>query len=147
MKVPKLIICTVVIYIIFLNLTFAQSNFYKITNFTTYDGLPSNEVFTTFQDNEGFIWVGTKLGVSKFDGYSFQNYGFNDGLKDLTISQITQDELGCIWVCSVYGNIYKLVNYKFESYIFQECIDDYKAQFAYISGFEMNIRGVEIILN
>ncbi len=141
MKVPRLIICTVVIYIIFLNLTLAQSNFYKITNFTTYDGLPSNEVFTTFQDNEGFIWVGTKLGVSKFDGYSFQNYGFNDGLKDLTISQITQDELGCIWVCSVYGNIYKLVNNKFESYIFQECIDDYKAQFAYISGFEMNIRG------
>ncbi|MBK6544998.1 MAG: histidine kinase [Saprospiraceae bacterium] len=124
-----------------LKLISAQTEVYNITNFTTYHGLPSNEVFTTFQDSEGFIWVGTKLGVSKFDGYSFQNYGFNDGLKDLTISQITQDELGFIWVCSVYGNIYKLVNNKFEAYIFQECIDDYKAQFAYISGFEMNIRG------
>lgn len=133
----RFIICAIFIFGYFFNLSNAQSDYYKISNLTTYDGLPSNEVFTTFQDKDGFIWVGTKLGVSKFDGYTFQNFGISEGLKDLTISHITQDEEGIIWVGSVWGNLYKLINNNFVAYEFQECIDDYKLKFTYISGFEV----------
>ncbi|MEL7120118.1 MAG: response regulator [Bacteroidota bacterium] len=42
------------------------------------DGLPSNDIKEILQDEQGFIWMTTiKNGVSRFDGYSFQNFGFD----------------------------------------------------------------------
>ena len=38
------------------------------------DGLPQNSVRTIILDHKGFLWIGTKSGVSRFDYYEFKNY-------------------------------------------------------------------------
>lgn len=48
--------------------------------FRTYsvmDGLTSNTVWSVTQDQQGFMWFGTKNGISRFDGYQFKAYQFN----------------------------------------------------------------------
>ncbi|MEN0050595.1 MAG: two-component regulator propeller domain-containing protein, partial [Bacteroidota bacterium] len=41
---------------------------------TTEDGLAN--LFTTaiFQDSKGFVWIGTRYGLNRFDGYNFELY-------------------------------------------------------------------------
>lgn len=46
-------------------------------NYTVADGLPSSTVWAIQQDKEGFIWFGTKNGLSRFDGYNFKNFQFS----------------------------------------------------------------------
>lgn len=52
----------------------AQSELFRAERFTTHDGLASNVVNTAIQDCDGFIWLGTNHGLTRFDGYRFQNY-------------------------------------------------------------------------
>lgn len=39
------------------------------------EGLPSSKVHAVVQDHEGFVWVGTSVGVSRFDGVEFVSPG------------------------------------------------------------------------
>ncbi|MFU8861413.1 MAG: ATP-binding protein [Cyclonatronaceae bacterium] len=50
----------------------AQSQTYK--HLTTRDGLPSGFIWNMMQDQNGFIWIGTNAGLSRYDGYQFTNY-------------------------------------------------------------------------
>lgn len=45
-------------------------------NYTVADGLSSNTVRAIRQDDQGFMWFGTKNGVCRFDGYQFKLYQF-----------------------------------------------------------------------
>ena len=38
------------------------------------DGLPNQLVFSIDQDSQGYIWVGTKDGLARFDGARFKVY-------------------------------------------------------------------------
>jgi len=60
--------------------SYAQEYSYK--QFTTADGLPSNVVYSAYQDSKGFIWFCTNAGVSRFNGISFQNFTVETGLSD-----------------------------------------------------------------
>ena len=44
----------------------------NFTNFTIMNGLPSNEAFDLFIDNNNEIWVTTNLGVAVFNGETFR---------------------------------------------------------------------------
>jgi ligand-binding sensor domain-containing protein len=54
-------------------------------HYTIEDGLPSNQVFDVIQDDDGFLWIATDRGVSKFDGKKFINYTTSDGLLNNTV--------------------------------------------------------------
>lgn len=43
-------------------------------SFSTRDGLASNVVNTIVQDHQGFLWMGTNVGLTRFDGYRFVNF-------------------------------------------------------------------------
>lgn len=51
-------------------------------HFMTDDGLPSNVVYGTLEDEAGTLWMGTNRGISNFDPVTetFRNYGLDDGL-------------------------------------------------------------------
>lgn len=48
----------------------AQSYYFR--HYQVENGLSNNTVFCTVQDKLGFIWMGTKDGLNRFDGYSFK---------------------------------------------------------------------------
>lgn len=54
---------------------FAQNAPYAFfRNYTTEQGLPSERIRSLAQDGEGYIWVGTNAGLSRFDGTSFETF-------------------------------------------------------------------------
>ncbi|MDP1620986.1 MAG: histidine kinase [Bacteroidales bacterium] len=96
-----------------LNLS-AQNPF--IQQITTNNGLPSNEVFYIFQDSKKFIWFGTRGGVAKYDGTTFNNYKMKDGLSHVSVNWIKEDAFGRIWFRSPAGKI----DFFYQNKIFNE---------------------------
>jgi ligand-binding sensor domain-containing protein len=39
------------------------------------NGLPNNTLLEIHQDKRGFLWLGTDVGISRYDGIHFHNYG------------------------------------------------------------------------
>lgn len=81
----------------------------------TSDKLSSSLINCITQDRNGFIWVGTEYGLSKFDGYRFTNYLHNDkdttSINDNIISAFLVDRSGKLWIGSAKG----LMRYSYES--------------------------------
>lgn len=106
MKLPFLISGLVVIT--FLTCSAQQG---LVKHFGVEDGLGSNCVYAAFQDRQGYIWLATTNGVSRFDGKKFKNFTSNNGLPDNEIFGIAEDALGRIWLscyngepCYIYNN-------------------------------------------
>jgi len=76
---------------------------YSYRHYTVKDGLVQNQVITMFQDSKGYIWLGTKGGVSRFDGLKFKNYTVNDGLLSNYIIRMFEDNKGGIYFYSIIG--------------------------------------------
>ncbi len=51
---------------------FAQNIFFR--NYTVTDGLCANTIWDIEQDEQGYMWFGTKYGLNRFDGYEFKSY-------------------------------------------------------------------------
>ncbi len=54
---------------------YAQKYYFKHYDIT--NGLPHNSVHCSVQDNLGFMWLGTKNGIVRFDGHTFKLYQNN----------------------------------------------------------------------
>lgn len=46
-------------------------------HYTVEDGLTSNSVNSVCQDTNGFVWMATRFGISRFDGMKFKNYNLS----------------------------------------------------------------------
>lgn len=80
-------------------------------NYTVAEGLPSSTVRAITQDRQGYLWFGTKNGLSRFDGYQFKNFQFAyddpQSLGNNFIHCVTVIDSASIWVGTEKG-IYKL---------------------------------------
>ena len=74
------------------------SQHFNFRNFNLEDGLPQNTVYNLFQDEEGYIWLGTQGGVAKFNGIDFLNYNQKDGVAGNHVTEICQDRNKNIWL-------------------------------------------------
>lgn len=86
---------------------------------STSQGLSQGMVFDILQDKEGFIWVATKNGLNRYDGYNFKVF-VNDPYNTYTLSSNTilklfEDSKGRLWVGAENAgiNIYDKQNGKF----------------------------------
>ena len=75
---------------------FAQSG--RFVNYGASDGLPSNTVYALAQDGDGALWVGTRGGLSRFDGVRFQTV-----LAGKRITSIAVDGENRIWAGTPEG--------------------------------------------
>jgi ligand-binding sensor domain-containing protein/two-component sensor histidine kinase len=79
---------------------FSQS--YKFENYSTQNGIANNYVRNIAKDADGFVWIATNRGLSRFDGFSFKNYT-NKGLKSSWISHLMKDKNGILWITTEGG--------------------------------------------
>lgn len=66
----------------------AKSQPYYFRHYQVESGLSNNTVFCCVQDKKGFIWLGTKDGLSRFNGYSFDIFRSTQDSLDLGDSYI-----------------------------------------------------------
>ncbi|HLY69636.1 MAG TPA: histidine kinase [Puia sp.] len=66
--------------------------------FTVADGLPASFTYRAYADREGYLWIATTAGLSRFDGKQFVNYGLSDGLLSLKSDGLLEDSKGRMWV-------------------------------------------------
>ena len=64
-----------------------------IKSFSTEQGLLHPDVSSITQDKDGYIWIGTEIGLQRYDGYRFQNYFYNLGTKRNLQNNIVKDLL------------------------------------------------------
>jgi signal transduction histidine kinase/ligand-binding sensor domain-containing protein/DNA-binding response OmpR family regulator len=74
----------------------------RFETLTVSDGLVSNEANVFLQDRQGFLWIGTFGGLSRFDGASFTNF-LHDPTDSTSLTQnkvnsLFEDRTGAIWV-------------------------------------------------
>lgn len=66
--------------------------------YTVNDGLVQSQITDIFQDDKGYLWICTRMGVSRFDGIHFDNFTEKDGLLTHWPYQIEQDDKGNMWM-------------------------------------------------
>ena len=80
---------------------------YYFRHFGVEDGLPQNTINCIIQDQQGFMWFGTKDGLSRYDGYSFRNFCYNSKDKNSIgnnfVRCLYQGKDGVIWVGTDIG--------------------------------------------
>lgn len=68
------------------------------------NGLPSNEVYQTLQDNFGFIWIASDAGLFRYDGIRFVEFSSKE-LNSRSVSNLKLDAAGSIWCQNFTGQI------------------------------------------
>ncbi|MBP7339829.1 ligand-binding sensor domain-containing diguanylate cyclase [Niveispirillum sp.] len=76
-------------------------------------GLPSDIVTAIIQDRAGFIWVGTPVGLTRFDGYRFRVFQPDSrdpsSLPDGYINALHVDKRGRLWVGTNNGGVARFI--------------------------------------
>jgi ligand-binding sensor domain-containing protein/two-component sensor histidine kinase len=83
---------------------------FKFKNYSTLNGMADNVVVKTVKDKNGFLWIATHNGLSRFDGLKCKNYTHNsadsNSLRSIWISDLLIDEEQTLWVSSEWGLCY-----------------------------------------
>ena len=66
-------------------LSYGQEYISNVRVFGMEDGLAHFEVHSTYQDSRGFLWIGTRHGLNRFDGNEFLKW--SKGKNELTFDK------------------------------------------------------------
>src|SRR5690349_4852166 len=78
---------------------------YYFDKLTEENGLSDNRVTCFLKDKAGFLWIGTKNGLNRYDGNSFTVFkpGKGNTISSEEINDVVQDATGRIWVATMSG--------------------------------------------
>lgn len=83
----------------------AQQYSVKVKSIGFEDGLVSRNNGPFFQDSEGLMWIGSREGMSRYDGYRIKAYTEENGaLVSNAVHSISQDKQGYLWLLGVDPN-------------------------------------------
>ena len=101
---------------------FSQDFSPRFRHLTIDNGLSQNAVFAILQDQQGFMWFGTKDGLNRYDGYDFSIYK-NDPADTASISNnyitaLFEDSRNYLWAGTLEGGLNRLdrASGRFRSY-------------------------------
>src|SRR5216684_3798541 len=102
-----------VISLLFLSVipTLAQqpeaSNGYFVQHFTDQNGLPQNSINDLLFDDDGYLWLGSQVGLICFSGYSFKLFYPDDKpVMESNIVALGKDAGGQIYFRTKDQNLY-----------------------------------------
>ncbi|MDR1632267.1 MAG: response regulator [Dysgonamonadaceae bacterium] len=75
---------------------------YYFSNLSLKDGLSQITVLAICQDSHGYLWFGTRNGLNKFNGYTFEKY-YHDAQNDNSLTDnyihcLVEDNDGNLWI-------------------------------------------------
>lgn len=81
----------------------------RVAHYGTNEGLSQGKIKGVSIDRKGYLWIGTKDGLNRYDGHEFITYR-HDPKKSTTISdnliwRIYADSKNRLWITSQYGKI------------------------------------------
>ena len=84
----------------------------------TEDGLPQNTVPAIIQTRDGYLWLGTELGLVRFDGLRFTVFDKRNTpeLKSNAIFTLLEDRQGNLWIGTNGGGLTRFRDGQFQSY-------------------------------
>lgn len=92
----------VFIFFLLLPLTLFAEGSYFFSHISSEQGLSQLTVTSILQDHEGFMWFGTRNGLNKYDGYTFDVYQHDPNnrksLSDNHILCLTEDNEKNLWI-------------------------------------------------
>lgn len=83
--------------------------YFKTKKLSTENGLSDNRVTCFHKDKKGFMWIGTRNGLNRYNGHSFKVFrpAAGNSISNEIINDIAEDSRGRIWVATMEGlNIY-----------------------------------------
>ncbi len=88
---------------------------YRMTTWTTADGLPQSSVVEIAQTPDGFLWMTTLGGLARFDGRSFRTFDTttNSELPHSRFAGMVVDDAGRLFVALQTGELLRLVGGRF----------------------------------
>ncbi len=110
-------------------------------HFTADDGLPSSEVHEVLQDKQGYLWFATDNGVSRYNGYQFENFGPLHGLKDPVVFHLQEDTQGRVWMKCMSEMLYYFENDSLYAFSGNAVIDSIKGPKMGIGNFYVDSQG------
>lgn len=91
----------------------AQS--YSFRSYSVEHGLAHPFIYDITQDDNGYLWIATGDGLSKFNGFKFNNYYPSEGLTEGFVSTLFNDSKNRLWLGHKEGGCTVLENNKFTS--------------------------------
>ncbi|HZR29416.1 MAG TPA: two-component regulator propeller domain-containing protein, partial [Terriglobales bacterium] len=84
-------------------------------------GLPQNSVSAILQTGDGYIWVGTKQGLARFDGVSFTTFDAHNinQLRESQIQALVESDDSTLWIATHHG-VSRFKDGKFTVYTTQD---------------------------
>jgi ligand-binding sensor domain-containing protein/serine phosphatase RsbU (regulator of sigma subunit) len=97
---------------LFLFSTISNCQTYSFKNYGAESTIPSGFVYTINQSNDGFLWVGTGKGISRFDGFTFFPVQYPDSITLRNPTKCLKDKNGTLWFGCDDGSVFYVENSK-----------------------------------
>ncbi len=92
----------------------APAQNYSFRAYAQAEGLLGLSISTFYEDRHGVLWVGTELGLHRYERERFHFVGSDAGISSIYIRAITEDSGGNLWVGTSNG-LYVRRNGRFEN--------------------------------
>jgi ligand-binding sensor domain-containing protein len=103
---------------------------YRFGSWRQAEGLPQDTIFDILQSRDGYLWLGTRGGLVRFDGVRFTTFhdGDPDRLRDNEVWSLAEAADGSIWASTYGGGVTRFQDGRFTVYTQEQgLINDYVA--------------------
>ncbi len=103
---------------------------YDIRVWQTDEGLPQNSVNAIAQTSDGYLWVGTREGLARFDGLHFTpvDEAAAPHLKNASIAALCVSRDGSLWIASESNGLTRLKDGSFTHFLKADGLPDNQIQ-------------------
>ena len=91
-----------------------------IRSWGTEAGLPQNTVSAIVQTRDGYLWIGTRDGLARFDGVRFTTFGLHEGLPSVEVLTLYEDRRGTLWIGTSGGGLSRWAAGRIETVTFPQ---------------------------